>query len=57
MNKSLTYNFIHFSFYLNVLTGAIINLMERQQYSFPPNMGWIIITGFLCLIYRDMENN
>lgn len=57
MNKSLTYNFVHISFYLNVLTASIVNFMDRPQYSFPPNMGWIIITGFLCLIYRDMENN
>jgi hypothetical protein len=56
MNKSLTYNIAHFSFYLQVLMGIIINFIDQPQYSFPPNMGWIIITGLLCLIYRDMEN-
>ena len=57
MKKSLTFSFVHFSFYFSVLLGIIMNLIDKDkaQYSFPPNMGWIIILGFLCLIYRDNE--
>ena len=53
MKNSLTFSFVHFSFYFAVILGTFMNLMEKPEYSFPPNMGWIIILGFLCLIYRD----
>ena len=53
--KSLTFSFVHVSFYFSVLLGTLMNFMEKPQYSFPPNMGWIIILGFLCLIYKDQK--
>jgi hypothetical protein len=55
MKKSLTVSFVHFSFYFSVLLGVIMNFMDKDktQYSFPPNMGWIIIFGFLCLIFKE----
>lgn len=55
MDKFSTYNILHFSFYFSVLLGTLMNFMEKSQYSFPPNMGWIIILGFLCLVYKDQK--
>lgn len=53
MNKSWTYTILHFSFYFNVLLGTIMNFMNKSEYSFPPNMGWIVILGLLCIIHKD----
>jgi len=53
LNKSLTYNILHLSFYFNVLLGTIMNFMDDPQHSFPPNMGWIVILGLLCIIHKD----
>ena len=51
--KLSVYNILHFSFYLNVLLGVIMNIMNKSEYSFPPNMGWIIMIGFLTIIHKD----
>lgn len=55
--KSLKFSFVHVSFYFSVLLGTLMNFMEKPQYSFPPNMGWIIILGLLCIIYDNNSNS
>lgn len=55
--KSSVYNIIHFSFYFNVLLGTIMNFMDKPQYSFPPNMGSIIMLGLVCIIYDNNSNS
>jgi len=55
MGKFSTYNILHVSFYFSVLLGTLMNFMEKSQYSFPPNMGWIIILGLLTIVHKDKE--
>jgi hypothetical protein len=34
----------------------LMNFMDKSEYSFPPNMGYIIILGLLTILIK-MENN
>ena len=33
--------------------GAIDIVFNEHDYSFPPNMGWIIINGLSCLVLKE----
>jgi hypothetical protein len=55
MNKLLA-SLLSFSFYLHVLLGILMNLIDKTEYDFPPNMGYIIIFGLLTILSK-MEIN
>lgn len=48
----MTHTILCFSFYFSIFLGTLMNLMQRSEYSFPPNMGWIIISGLMLLVYN-----
>jgi hypothetical protein len=33
--------------------GVIEIVFNKYEYSFPPNMGWIIINGLGCLVLKE----
>lgn len=56
MNKSWIYIILHYSFYFNIFLGTLMNVMEKSKYSFPPNMGWIIMLGILTILHKEKIN-
>lgn len=46
------YNIFKFLFLIQMTIGAIDIVFNKYDHSFPPNMGWIIINGLACLIFR-----
>lgn len=56
MNKSWIYIILHYSFYFNIFLGTLMNIMEKSKYSFPPNMGWIIMLGILTILHKEKIN-
>jgi hypothetical protein len=53
MNNLSTYNILCVSFYFSILLGTLMNFMEKPEYSFPPNMGWIVMLGLLTILNKD----
>jgi hypothetical protein len=53
MNKNAMHRIFKFLFLIQMTIGGIDILFNKHDYSFPPNMGWIIINGLACLVLKE----
>lgn len=47
------FNIFRFLFSLQCIIGSFAILSDKPTYSFPPNMGWIIILGLLAIVFKE----
>ena len=53
MNKNAMHRIFKFLFLIQMTIGGIDILFNKHDYSFPSNMGWIIINGLACLVLKE----
>ena len=45
-------NILKLLFSLQCIVGFFSMFTDKPQYSFPPNMGWIVLLGLIILVFE-----